>query len=214
MYRTETAEQMLTLPSASKASCSAAKRALDILVSGLIILFILPLLAAIAIAVKMSSPGPILFRQKRNGMGCEHFTILKFRSMTVENQDHFRQATKDDCRVTPVGRFLRKTSLDELPQLFNILRGDMSLVGPRPHALAHDDQCRGKITDYDQRYAIRPGLTGLAQVSGYRGETNGMELMAERVRLDLVYIDTWSFGADLAILAKTALVVFFQKEAY
>jgi putative colanic acid biosynthesis UDP-glucose lipid carrier transferase len=168
-----------------------------------------------AIAVKITSRGPILFRQKRHGWDGQILEVFKFRSMHVheETDGHITQATKDDERVTPVGSFIRLTSIDELPQLFNVLGGSMSLVGPRPHAIAHNDFYKGEIRAYMLRHRIKPGLTGLAQVNGCRGETDTMDKMQSRVNYDLEYINNWSIWLDLEILFKTIFVL-FDKNAY
>lgn len=164
-----------------------------------------PLLIAIAIAVKLSSRGPILFRQRRKGADGRVFTIYKFRSMRVHTEEAgvLSQATRGDSRVTRVGAFLRRTSLDELPQFFNVLRGDMSVVGPRPHALEHDDLYRKVVSGYIHRYRIKPGITGWAQVNGLRGETDRIEKMEARVAHDLYYLGNWSFALDMRIIAAT-----------
>lgn len=162
-----------------------------------------PVLLACAIAVKLSSPGPILFRQKRHGWNGNIIKVLKFRSMKVHSDAQVKQAQKDDPRITRVGHFLRRSSLDELPQLFNVIKGDMSLVGPRPHAVAHNDYYSDKIIAYMARHRIKPGITGLAQISGYRGETETLEKMQKRVELDLDYINHWSLWLDVKILIKT-----------
>lgn len=177
------------------------------------ILLLSPVLVACAVAVKLSSPGPVLFRQERHGWNGSVIEVLKFRSMRVHQDPVVKQATRNDPRVTPVGRFLRRTSLDELPQLFNVLRGDMSLVGPRPHAVAHNDYYSGKIQAYMARHRIKPGITGLAQISGYRGETDTLEKMQRRVELDLEYINNWSLWLDIKILIKTPLTL-FSKDIY
>jgi putative colanic acid biosynthesis UDP-glucose lipid carrier transferase len=168
----------------------------------------LPLIAVIAVAVKLSSPGPVLFRQRRYGLNGEEITVYKFRSMTVcEDGAEVTQAIARDSRVTRIGRFIRRTSLDELPQLFNVLQGTMSLVGPRPHAVAHNEKFRRLINGYMIRHKVRPGITGLAQVHGLRGETETVEKMAERVRYDLQYLREWSPWLDLKILLKSLGVV-------
>lgn len=177
------------------------------------IVVLLPVLLACAIAVKLSSPGPILFRQKRHGWNGNIIEVLKFRSMKVHSDVHVKQARKEDPRVTKVGRFLRSSSLDELPQLFNVLRGDMSLVGPRPHAIAHNDYYSDKIIAYMARHRIKPGITGLAQISGYRGETETLAKMQKRVELDLDYINHWSLWLDVKILIKTPLTL-ISKDIY
>lgn len=177
------------------------------------ILVLSPLLLGVAIAVKLSSPGPVLFRQKRHGWNGNIIEVLKFRSMRMHDDQKVKQATKDDPRVTPVGRFLRRSSIDELPQLFNVLKGDMSLVGPRPHAIAHNDYYSDKIIAYMARHRIKPGITGLAQISGYRGETETIDKMQKRVELDLDYINHWSLWLDVKILIKTPLTL-ISKDIY
>ncbi|KEF31631.1 Capsular polysaccharide biosynthesis protein [Marinobacter nitratireducens] len=167
-----------------------------------------PILLACAVAVKFSSPGPVLFRQKRHGWNGNIIEVLKFRSMKVHSDTQVKQAQKEDPRVTRVGRFLRRSSLDELPQLFNVIKGDMSLVGPRPHAVAHNDYYSDKIIAYMARHRIKPGITGLAQISGYRGETDTLDKMQKRVELDLDYINHWSLWLDVKILIKTPLSLF------
>ena len=152
----------------------------------------------------MESPGPAIFRQRRTGFKGRVFTILKFRTMTVaEDAGEVRQATKNDTRVTTVGSLLRKLSIDELPQLWNVLRGDMSIVGPRPHALAHDAYYGAMIPTYAARFRAKPGLTGYAQVNGFRGEIADMRCMSDRVAADNSYIDEWSLAMDVRILART-----------
>jgi putative colanic acid biosynthesis UDP-glucose lipid carrier transferase len=181
------------------------KAALDRGIALLAILLLSPLLIAAAIAVKLSSPGPVLFKQLRHGWNGEVIKVWKFRSMRVHQDTRVEQATRDDPRVTPFGRFIRRTSIDELPQLFNVLLGDMSLVGPRPHAIAHNDYYADKITAYMARHRIKPGITGLAQISGARGETETIDKMAKRVEFDLKYISNWSVWLDIKILFKTPL---------
>jgi putative colanic acid biosynthesis UDP-glucose lipid carrier transferase len=172
-------------------------------------------MAAIAAAVKWTSPGPVFFRQKRYGLSGEEIRVWKFRTMRVcEDGMKVKQASQDDDRITPLGRLLRKTSLDELPQLFNVIGGSMSLVGPRPHASAHNEQYRVQIDGYMLRHKVKPGITGLAQVSGARGETETLEKMERRVEFDHRYIREWSLWMDLQILLRTALVVFKQENAY
>jgi putative colanic acid biosynthesis UDP-glucose lipid carrier transferase len=184
------------------------KRALDIIVSVAAIAFFLPLLSIAAVAIKLDSPGPVIFRQRRSGFNAKKFFIFKFRSMTVlEDGPVVTQACREDLRVTRIGKFLRRSSLDELPQLFNVLKGDMSLVGPRPHALAHDAEYRVHIAEYTYRHRVKPGITGWAQVHGLRGETASIDHMAERVKLDLWYIDNWSLWLDLNILLRTCFEV-------
>lgn len=194
---------------------SPAKRAVDILGALVALLIFLPLLITIAVVVRMESSGPAIFRQRRTGHLGRTFTIYKFRTMTVtEDSGDVRQATRNDARVTAVGAVLRKLSLDELPQILNVLKGDMSLVGPRPHALAHDDFYGGLIPTYGDRFRARPGLTGLAQVNGLRGEIRDLRCMRDRVSADNLYIESWSLGLDLAILARTAVIIFRDPQAY
>lgn len=182
----------------------ACKRGFDILVASVAGLLLLPLLLLIALAIRLDSPGPVLFRQRRHGFNQETFRIFKFRSMTVTDDGAvIVQARRNDPRVTRIGRVLRRYNLDELPQLLNVLAGDMSLVGPRPHALAHDREFERKIALYARRHNVKPGITGWAQVNGLRGETDTDEKMAARVAHDLWYIDHWSLSLDLLILLRT-----------
>jgi putative colanic acid biosynthesis UDP-glucose lipid carrier transferase len=192
-----------------------AKRSVDLLLgTAALALAALPMLV-IAAAIKLTSPGPVFFRQRRYGLDGREILVCKFRTMTCcDNGDTVRQATRDDDRVTRVGRFLRRTSLDELPQLFNVIEGSMSLVGPRPHANAHNEQYRSLIDGYMLRHKVKPGITGLAQVKGHRGETETLDKMLQRVACDHQYIREWSFWMDVKILAKTLLVVFSQRNAY
>ena len=191
------------------------KRLSDIALSSLILLLISPLLAVISIAVKLSSRGPVIFKQRRNGLDGEEITVYKFRSMhTQEDGDVVRQATRGDPRVTRLGAFLRKTSLDELPQFINVLQGRMSIVGPRPHAVAHNQQFRGMIKAYMVRHKVKPGITGWAQVNGHRGETDTIEKMQARVEFDLEYLRNWSLGFDLQIIARTIKLVLLDRNAY
>jgi len=184
------------------------KRTTDIVLGGCALLLLLPAITVIAAAVKLSSPGPVFFRQRRYGLNGEEITVYKFRSMTVcEDGPVVTQATASDHRVTRIGRFIRKTSLDELPQLFNVLQGTMSLVGPRPHAVAHNEKYRRLINGYMIRHKVRPGITGLAQVNGLRGETNTVDKMAARVQYDLEYLRAWSPWLDLKILFRSLIVV-------
>ncbi|WOI53666.1 undecaprenyl-phosphate glucose phosphotransferase [Parvularcula sp. LCG005] len=187
----------------------------DKILGSILFLFALPIMVICAIAVRLDSPGPIFFIQNRQGFAGEIFPIVKFRTMRVmENGDTVVQATKDDDRITRVGRFLRRASLDELPQLWNVLRGDMSLVGPRPHAIAHDKYYMHIIADYAARHKVKPGITGWAQVKGFRGETADDETMAARIRHDLAYIENWSLTFDLRIIVMTVLAVILPKNAY
>jgi putative colanic acid biosynthesis UDP-glucose lipid carrier transferase len=192
-----------------------AKRATDIILTSLIVLMVAPLMALVALLVRMSSPGPVIFKQQRYGLNGERFTVYKFRTMFVmEDGAEIRQASRNDPRTTPIGRFLRSYSLDELPQLINVLQGRMSLVGPRPHAVAHNEMYRKLIKGYMARHKVLPGITGLAQVSGFRGETADVAQMEARVRYDLEYLRNWSIGLDLRILAKTALRVMKDSRAF
>ena len=191
------------------------KRISDIIIALVIIVLISPLLLAIAIGVKLSSPGPVLFRQRRNGLDGHEIVVYKFRSMrTMEDGDVVRQATRNDPRVTPFGAFLRRTSFDELPQFFNVLAGTMSIVGPRPHAVTHNKEYRQIIKAYMVRHKVKPGITGWAQVNGQRGETDTVEKMRMRVEYDLEYLRNWSLGLDLKIIASTIRVLFFDRQAY
>jgi Undecaprenyl-phosphate glucose phosphotransferase len=186
----------------------ALKRAVDIAGAACGLVLLAPLLAVAAAAIKIDSPGPVFFWQTRRGFNGKPFRILKFRSMSVlEDGDHIRQATKGDARVTRVGAWLRKTSIDEIPQLFNVLRGDMSLVGPRPHAVAHDDAFIGAVEDYAYRHHVKPGITGWAQVHGHRGEIPTLKSIERRVELDRWYIANWSLWLDFKILLRTLTVI-------
>jgi putative colanic acid biosysnthesis UDP-glucose lipid carrier transferase len=191
------------------------KRAVDIAVSATVILLMSPLLLLVALAIKLDSPGPVVFRQRRNGFNGRQFVIYKFRTMNVlEDGAVIEQARQRDRRVTLVGRLLRRSSIDELPQLFNVLKGDMSLVGPRPHALAHDYEYRVSIANYAFRHHVKPGITGWAQVNGFRGETSKIELMTERVEADLWYINNWSLWLDLRIMIGTCFEIARARAAY
>ncbi len=191
------------------------KRLEDIIVSLSILIVISPVLLIIACAVKFTSPGPVIFRQIRYGMDGKSIKVWKFRSMTVmENDNNVTQATKHDLRVTKVGKFLRRTSLDELPQFFNVLFGQMSVVGPRPHAVSHNEQYRTLIKGYMLRHKVKPGITGLAQVNGWRGETDTLDKMQKRVEYDLLYIRNWSIWLDLKIIFLTIFKGFVNKSAY
>jgi putative colanic acid biosynthesis UDP-glucose lipid carrier transferase len=191
------------------------KRAVDVVLSSIGLLVAWPLMLAAAIAVKLSSPGPVLFKQRRYGLHGEEILVYKFRSMTVcEDGPVVEQAKTHDARVTAVGRFLRRTSMDELPQLFNVLQGRMSFVGPRPHAVVHNEIYRKLISGYMIRHKVRPGMTGWAQVHGLRGETTTVEQMRLRVQYDLDYLQHWSLWLDAKILAKTALIVLHGRNAH
>jgi len=175
-----------------------------------------PVMLVIAVLVKLSSPGPVFFRQKRKGIDGHEFEIYKFRSMRVHKEEAGKvtQATRRDPRITAVGAFLRRTSLDELPQFINVLRGDMSVVGPRPHALEHDDIYKDLVKGYMHRYRIKPGITGWAQINGYRGETDRIEKMMGRVKLDLYYMQHWTFWLDIKIVVLTLWKGFVGSNAY
>ncbi len=191
------------------------KRVTDIAIASFALLVLGPLMLLLACAVKLTSAGPVLFRQRRYGLNGEEIMVYKFRSMTVcEDGAVVSQATKDDRRVTPLGRILRSTSLDELPQLLNVLEGKMSVVGPRPHAVAHNELYRKLISGYMIRHKVRPGITGLAQVNGLRGETETVEKMRERVRFDLEYLSHWSPWLDVKIIVRTLWVIARDKNAY
>ena len=192
-----------------------AKDAMDKVVASVALVILSPVMLITALAVKLSSPGPVMFRQKRHGWDGRVLEIYKFRSMKVheEQEGQVTQAKKDDDRITAVGRFIRRTSIDELPQLFNVLDGSMSLVGPRPHAMAHNEYYKDQIKSYMLRHRIKPGLTGLAQVNGYRGETDTLDKMEARVNYDLAYINNWSIWLDIEILFRTFFVL-IGKNAY
>lgn len=191
------------------------KRLLDIVVASSALMMLSPLMMLTAIMIKLDSKGPVFFFQDRRGFSGKVFKIIKFRSMTAQdNGPTIVQASKNDMRVTRVGRFIRRTSIDELPQLWNVLKGDMSIVGPRPHAVAHDDYYSRFIADYAFRHHTKPGLTGLAQVNGLRGETPEMTDMRERIEMDVAYINNWSLQQDVVIILRTALVLFGQRNAY
>ena len=191
------------------------KRLSDIVLASFILLAIAPVLAAIALGVKLTSPGPALFRQRRYGLDGREIVVYKFRSMTVaEDGAKVIQATRNDQRVTRFGSFLRRTSLDELPQFINVLQGRMSIVGPRPHAVAHNEQYRKIIKSYMIRHKVRPGITGWAQVNGLRGETETVEKMEARIEYDLDYLRHWSLKLDFHIIWKTIFVVFKKQNAY
>ena len=191
------------------------KRASDIVLGSIIVVLISPILLGLAIGVKLSSPGPAIFRQKRNGLDGEEIIVYKFRSMrSQDNGTVVKQATKGDSRITPFGAFIRRTSLDELPQFINVLQGRMSIVGPRPHAVAHNEEYRRLIKAYMVRHKVRPGITGWAQVNGYRGETETIDKMQARVEFDLEYLRNWSLGLDLQIIIRTIRLMIFDRNAY
>ncbi|WP_088284844.1 undecaprenyl-phosphate glucose phosphotransferase [Ideonella sp. A 288] len=198
-----------------KGTNELVKRVSDIVLSTLILILVSPVLLALAIGVKLSSPGPVIFRQRRNGLDGEEIVVYKFRSMVTQDNGHsVPQAVKGDARLTPFGAFIRRTSLDELPQFINVLQGRMSIVGPRPHAVAHNEQYRQLIKAYMVRHKVRPGITGWAQVNGLRGETESLDKMRARVAYDLEYLRNWSLGFDLQIIARTVKLVFFDRNAY
>ena len=191
------------------------KRVEDITLSAVILTLIAVPMLFIALAVKLSSPGPVLFRQRRYGLNGDEIMVWKFRTMTVcEDGCEVRQATRNDTRVTRLGSFLRKTSLDELPQFFNVLHGTMSIVGPRPHAVAHNEMYRNEIEGYMQRHLVKPGITGWAQINGWRGETDTTEKMQKRVEYDMHYIRNWSIWFDLKIILLTVLRGFVGRNVY
>ena len=193
----------------------AIKTVSDYLIALLALIVAGPLMLAIAALIKADSPGPVLFRQRRYGLDGREITVYKFRTMTVlEDGGVVRQATRDDKRITRIGRLLRRTSLDELPQFINVLQGRMSVVGPRPHAVAHNETYRKLIDGYMVRHKVKPGVTGWAQVNGFRGETDTVEKMQQRIEYDLAYLRNWSLRLDLMIILKTALVVFWDRKAY
>ena len=188
----------------------------DRVLAFLILILISPVLLFVALGVKLSSPGPVLFKQKRHGRDGEVIEVWKFRSMKVhaEEAGKVTQATKGDSRVTKFGAFIRRTSLDELPQFFNVLQGRMSIIGPRPHAIAHNDHYKSIVQDYMQRHRMKPGISGWAQVNGLRGETDTLEKMRMRVEYDLHYMQNWSLWLDLKIIAMSILKGFVAKTAY
>ncbi|KAB2923284.1 MAG: undecaprenyl-phosphate glucose phosphotransferase [Dechloromonas sp.] len=191
------------------------KRGEDIVLGTLILLLISPLLLALAIGVKLSSPGPVIFKQRRYGLDGQEIVVYKFRSMTVcEDGDRIVQASQGDRRITRLGAILRKTSLDELPQFVNVLQGRMSIVGPRPHAVAHNEQYRKLIKGYMVRHKVKPGISGWAQINGLRGETETLDKMKARIDFDLDYLRNWSLGLDIYIILKTVAVVFRDRHAY
>jgi putative colanic acid biosysnthesis UDP-glucose lipid carrier transferase len=190
-------------------NASLGKRAIDLSIAYALIIFLLPALVVIALAIKATSPGPVLFRQQRYGVGKRTFWILKFRTMAVqEMQGAFVQASRNDVRITLVGSWLRRSSLDELPQLFNVMGGSMSLVGPRPHAVPMDDYYSEIIPGYSARHLVRPGITGLAQINGYRGPTDELQAITSRIAHDVEYIHRWSVLTDVKVLCRTPMVLF------
>jgi Undecaprenyl-phosphate glucose phosphotransferase len=222
LFDTSSVIELLGVPAINLVASPLSSRALfkkdlfDRVFAAAAIIGLAPLLIAIAIAVKVSSPGPVFFRQKRKGADGRVFKIYKFRSMRVHTEEAGKvsQATKGDPRITRVGAFLRRTSLDELPQFFNVLRGDMSVVGPRPHALEHDDLYQKVVAGYIHRYRIKPGITGWAQINGFRGETDRIEKMERRVAHDLYYLGHWTFWLDMRIIGATIVKGFIHTNAY
>jgi putative colanic acid biosynthesis UDP-glucose lipid carrier transferase len=193
----------------------AAKRFIDVSVAGIALLVLWPVLLLIAIIVRLDSPGPVIFKQRRYGLNGEEIAVYKFRTMTVcEDGDSVRQAQRGDARVTRIGAFLRRTSLDELPQLLCVIAGSMSLVGPRPHAVAHNEQYRRIIDGYMLRHKVQPGMTGWAQINGFRGATDTLEQMQQRVAYDLDYLRRWSPWVDIQILWRTVWLVIRDRNAY
>ena len=192
------------------------KAAQDFVLATLILLLISPLMLAIALAIKFTSKGPVLYRQQRHGWNDEEIWVYKFRSMVVHQEAgaQVTQASKNDSRITPLGAFLRRTSLDELPQFINVLQGRMSIVGPRPHAMAHNEHYKQLVPGYVLRHKVKPGITGWAQVNGFRGETDTLDKMVKRVEYDLYYIEHVSLWLDLKIIFATVFKGFVHKNAY
>lgn len=187
----------------------------DKMIATFLLVLLAPLFLLVAVWIKLESKGPIFFRQSRVGIHGKIFFMFKFRSMTVtENGDDVKLATVNDTRITKIGNFIRKTSIDELPQLFNVLLGDMSLVGPRPHATKIDFEYTNRVSDYKKRHVVLPGITGLAQVNGYRGPTDTDEQLIGRVKYDIIYTKSINFWTDIKILFKTAFLVFNDKNAF
>jgi putative colanic acid biosynthesis UDP-glucose lipid carrier transferase len=200
-------------PISSHPAALLGKELMERTLAALAIVALSPLLIGASIAVKLSSPGPVLFKQNRHGCNGEVIKVWKFRSMRVHDDSEVRQATRTDDRITRVGAFLRRSSIDELPQLFNVLFGEMALVGPRPHAVTHNLYYTGKVEAYMARHRLKPGITGLAQITGHRGETETLEKMQQRVAQDLNYINQWSLWLDIKILVKTPFTL-FSKNIY
>ena len=200
-------------PLTSRPTAALSKSLVEKTVAFLAIIALSPILLIIALAVKINSPGPVFFKQDRHGWNGKVIQVWKFRSMRVHDDHEVKQAQRNDSRITPVGRFIRRTSLDELPQLFNVLQGHMALVGPRPHAVAHNNYYSGKILAYMARHRIKPGITGLAQINGCRGETDTIDKMQKRVEIDLKYINNWSLWLDIKILLKTPFTL-LSKDIY
>lgn len=201
--------------SANRTYALMAKHALDKLIAIITLILLSPLLVLVSLLIKIDSRGPIIFKQNRNGLNNKTFKVWKFRTMRVmENGSEVKQAKKDDVRITRIGSFLRKSSIDELPQLANILLGDMAIVGPRPHPVALNNQFRPLIENYDQRCAMKPGLTGLAQINGHRGPTKTVEQMLKRIECDIKYINNWSLWSDVKIILATPYYGLISKNAF
>ena len=194
---------------------NVSSSAIDIVVSVIALVFFIPIMTFSAIAIKLDGRGPIIFRQNRKGFNGHEFVMFKFRTMSVlENGEVITQVTREDPRVTGIGKLLRASSIDELPQLWNVLRGEMSVVGPRPHALAHDNYFEKLLQDYAFRHHVKPGMTGWAQVNGLRGATPSVEQISRRVQMDLWYINNWTLWLDIQILLKTCTEVLRKRNAY
>ena len=205
--------QLTRMPLSRLERC--AKRALDLVLAGAGLLLLTPVLIVVAIMIKLDSPGPVLFLQHRYGFNQKPFRIIKFRTMrTLDDGAFIPQAKRDDPRVTKLGAWLRRWNIDEIPQLFNVLKGDMSLVGPRPHALSHNREYEQRISLYARRHNVKPGITGWAQIHGFRGETDSDDKMRSRVEFDLYYIDNWSLWLDLQILIRTVISPSSYRNAY
>ncbi len=190
------------------------KRIEDIILSLLIVILISPIVIIVSLIIKLTSKGPILYKQERHGWNGKTIKVYKFRSMYYEKNEIFKQATKDDSRITPIGHFIRRTSIDEFPQFLNVLQGRMSIVGPRPHAVSMNEDYKDKVNNYMQRHKVKPGITGWAQVNGLRGETDTIEKMEKRIEFDLYYIQNWSILFDLRIIFMTIFKGFIGKNAY
>ncbi len=211
----ERATRGLLLTSPYEGMSAILKRVEDVVLGVVFLAVSAPVMLAVAAGVKLTSPGPALFKQRRYGQDGKEFHVLKFRTMTVsEDGAAVRQATQNDSRLTRIGGFLRRTSLDELPQFINVIRGDMSIVGPRPHAVAHNEQYKKLITKYMLRHKVKPGITGWAQVNGWRGETDTLDKMLRRVEHDLFYIQNWSLLFDIEIVLRTVFGSAVRKNAY
>ena len=195
-------------------SARILKRLEDIVLSLAIAILISPIIIAVAIIIKLTSKGPILYKQERHGFNGKTIKVYKFRSMYFEEKAEFKQATKNDSRITPIGAFIRRTSIDEFPQFLNVLQGRMSIVGPRPHAVSMNHDYKDKVDNYMQRHKVKPGITGWAQVNGFRGETDTIEKMEKRIEYDLFYIQNWSLWLDLKIIFLTIFKGFIGKNAY